>query len=134
MNNTNNPDWTGQVYEILDSPGADVVVDNTGNTNVISQCYNLTLSQGRTILEGVPKKGDNVSLFTLPIHFGKKIIGSHGGNGFPSQDISRFMKVEKQGGFDLNPIIWRKFPLEEINSAIYNVTNGSAVGRVLLEI
>jgi len=45
---------------------------------VIELADDLTHPDGKTILVGVPKKGDNVSIYTLPIHFNKVLTGSHG--------------------------------------------------------
>ena len=39
---------------------ADVVNETTGNSRIIEQAYNLTHPDGKTILVGVPKKGDNI--------------------------------------------------------------------------
>ena len=38
--------------------------------------YSNINSKGRLVLVGVPQFNDEISIFTLPIHFGKKIIGS----------------------------------------------------------
>ena len=55
--------------------------------------YELTDYKGRIILVGVPKSGNNINIFSLPLHFGKTISGSHGGETNPASDIPRYMKL-----------------------------------------
>jgi S-(hydroxymethyl)glutathione dehydrogenase / alcohol dehydrogenase len=132
LNNQNNPDWPQQVLTIIGETGADVVVDNTGNPEVISQCYELTKSKGRTILVGVPAKGKETKLYTLPLHFGKVFTGTHGGNGNPSDDIPRYMQLEELGRLKLKKLFTERFTLEKINHAIERMRSGNLAGRGLV--
>lgn len=134
LNNRNAEDWLAKIRDIVGNSGADVVVDNTGNPNVISQCYELTKDQGRTILVGVPAKGREPQIYTLPLHFGKVLTGSHGGNGNPSEDIPRYMQLEKRGRLQLKPLFTERFTLYQINEAIERMRSGDLVGRALIEI
>ena len=36
---------------------------------------------------------DNISIFSLEMHFGKRLIGSHGGECNPEKDIPRYFKL-----------------------------------------
>lgn len=134
VNNSEESDWKNAIFKIVGSRGADVVIDNTGNTEVISHCYELTKPNGRTILVGVPKKGDNVSLYTLPLHFGKVFTGTHGGDGNPSEDIKRFIFSENKGIIKLQNIITSKFSLEKINVAIDQIIKGNVAGKVIINL
>ena len=66
-------DIADQVTAIVGKAGADVVIDTTGSARVIESAYALTHADGRTILVGVPRKGDNISIYSLPLHFKKDI-------------------------------------------------------------
>ena len=44
-----------------------VFIDNTGSTKIIEGGYGLVSSFGRVVLVGVPKKGQNISIFTFII-------------------------------------------------------------------
>ena len=134
LNNSNEDYLLSKIRDIVGNSGADVVVDNTGNPNVISQCYELTKDQGRTILVGVPAKGNEAQIYTLPLHFGKILTGSHGGNGNPSEDIPRYLQLEKLGKLQLKPLFTERFTLEQINEAIERMRSGDLVGRALVEI
>ncbi len=121
-----------QVRSIIGDSGADVIVDNTGNTSVIKLCYELTASTGKTILVGVPKKHDNINIYSLPLHFEKTITGSHGGESNPSIDIPKYIRLNRHGQLNLNDLISDRFDLENINTAIDGIRNGEIAGRCLI--
>lgn len=109
----------------------DVVIDTTGLSDVIEDAYRLTKPQGRTILVGVPRHDDPITIHSLPLHFGKVLTGSQGGNGVPHEDIQRIAALVRAGKLNLDGLITHEFPLEQINDALDLVRSGTA-GRVLL--
>lgn len=125
-------DADAQIRSIVGALGADVVIDTTGNGRVIERCYALTHPDGKTILVGVPKKGDNISIYSLPLHFKKVLKGSHGGDSEPHIDIPRLIKLHAAGTLILKGLITHRFALNDINKAISVVRSGVA-GRVLLD-
>ena len=122
-----------KINAIVGSQGADIVIDTTGNTKIIEQCYDLTHPDGKTILVGVPKKGNLVSLYTLPLHFKKILKGSHGGSSYPTDDIPRLIRLCGAGKLQLDGLITHSFPLKHINEAIQLVRSGNA-GRVAISL
>ena len=122
-----------EILKILGSQGADVVVDNTGNTDVIALAYELTHPQGRTILVGVPRKDNLISVYSLPLHFGKILTGSHGGESDPSMDIPKYVRLYQAGKLQLEALITNNFSLTEINAAIDKMQQGEITGRCLVE-
>jgi S-(hydroxymethyl)glutathione dehydrogenase / alcohol dehydrogenase len=124
-------DVAAAVKQIVGDAGADVVIDTTGNVRVIEQAYELTHADGKTILVGVPRKGENVSLYTLPLHFKKVLKGSEGGSSEPDVEIPRYVRLMDAGKLNLDGIVTHEFPLDRINEAIDVVRAGDA-GRVLV--
>jgi S-(hydroxymethyl)glutathione dehydrogenase/alcohol dehydrogenase len=120
-----------KIREIVGAGGADVIVDTTGNARVIEEAYNLTHADGRTILVGVPRKGDNASIYTLPLHFKKILKGSHGGSVSPDIEIPRLIKLVGQNKMRLEGLVTHTFPLQQINEAIAALRSGEAA-RVML--
>lgn len=118
--------------KILGSKGADVVVDNTGNPQVIEVGYGLTGSKGRMILVGVLPKGKEVSLNTLPLHFGKTLTGTKGGECRPHLDIPRYVQLSQAGKLTLNELITDRAELKGINGVIDRMRRGEVVGRCLI--
>jgi S-(hydroxymethyl)glutathione dehydrogenase/alcohol dehydrogenase len=119
------------VRAIVGSGGADAVIETTGSARVIEAAYGLTQPRGRTILVGVPRKGDNISIYSLPLHFNKLLRGSEGGDSEPHNDIPRYLRLVQAGKFRLDGLITHEFPLERVNEAIQLVRSGEG-GRVLL--
>lgn len=123
-----------RIREIVGGGGADVTVDNTGSPRVIEAAYALTAPRGKTLLVGVPKMNDKASLYTLPLHFGREITGTKGGESDPSADIPNYVRLWRAGRLELDALITERHPLENINEAIRRMRSGETAGRILLEI
>ena len=100
---------------------------------IIEKGYSLVNSSGRVILVGVPKKGENINIFSLPLHFGKVITGSFGGECNPDIDIKRYLKLVQAKKFNLKNIVTERYRLKEINIAIDRIKSGQSMGRVLID-
>lgn len=124
-------DLDSEIYKIVGSQGPDAVIDTTGIARVIEQAYELTNPDGKTILVGVPRRGDNASLYTLPLHFNKILKGSHGGDSLPQVDIPNYVRLMKAGRLQLDALISHEFCLDQMNAAVSQVQSGDA-RRVLV--
>jgi Zn-dependent alcohol dehydrogenase len=122
------------IQEALAGQPLDVFIDNTGSPAVIEQGYRLTHGQGRVILVGVPRQGNTVNLYTLPLHFGKVLAGSQGGESQPQRDIPRYLRLLQQGRLQLDRFVTARYPLEQINDAISAMRDGATAGRVMLQL
>jgi S-(hydroxymethyl)glutathione dehydrogenase / alcohol dehydrogenase len=131
FNSATTPDYLDKIKAIVGPQGADVVVDTTGNARVIEAAYDLTHPDGRTILVGVPRKGDKASIYTLPLHFKKVLKGSHGGSVAPDVEIPRLARLVHQGRMKLEGLFTHEFPLDNINEALRVFRSGEAA-RVLI--
>lgn len=131
--NANKIDVKTMIVKIAGDQGVDVFIDNTGQPAIIEMGYELTKLQGRVVLVGVPRKGKNISIYSLPLHFGKAISGSHGGEAIPHEDIPRYQRLFDAGLIQLKPLITDYFKLYEINAAIEGMRNGAIAGRCLIK-
>ncbi len=122
-----------EIFKIVGKQGVDVAVDNTGNVRVIEQAYEVTSATGRTVLVGVPKAGEKINIYSLPLHFDKVLTGSHGGESNPTVDIPKYLKLTRSGRLELNKMITHRFKLDEINIAIEKMRQGE-VGRCIISI
>jgi S-(hydroxymethyl)glutathione dehydrogenase / alcohol dehydrogenase len=123
-----------EINKIMNGTSLDVVVDNTGQPDIIELAYEMIHSQGKVILVGVPQKGKNISIYSLPLHFGKKLTGSHGGESNPHIDIPRYIRLYQAGKLQLSELITDYFSLSEINVALDKMRSGEISGRCLIEI
>ena len=132
--NSREVDAENAIHDILQNQGLDCFIDNTGNPKVIELGYRITKAQGRVILVGVPRKGNVTTIYSLPLHFGKRIIGSHGGEAIPQEDIPRYFNLFKNGRIKLRELITERYPLNEINTAIARMRSGQTSGRCLIKL
>lgn len=122
-----------ELADIFASAGPDVFIDNTGHPDVIARGYELVNSKGRVILVGVPRHGANTSLHTLPLHFGKSITGTTGGEAQPHADIPRYMALAAARHINFNDLVTEIAPLTAINDLIGRMCDGRATGRCLVD-
>jgi S-(hydroxymethyl)glutathione dehydrogenase/alcohol dehydrogenase len=122
-----------EIEKILGVNNLDHFIDNTGQPAIIELGYQITKPQGKVTLVGVPRKGNNTNIYSLPLHFGKIISGSQGGEAIPNQDIPRYHNLFNAGRIKLSELITEKFILENINDAIERIKIGKLSGRVLVK-
>ncbi|OSQ50080.1 zinc-binding dehydrogenase [Thalassospira alkalitolerans] len=131
--NARNVNADEEICNILNDRYLDVFLENTGKPENIELGYKITGNKGRVILIGVPRKGDNISIYSLPMHFGKLITGSHGGETIPDQDIPKYMRLFSEGKLHLSELLTETFSLDHINEAILGMRDGSISGRCLIK-
>src|SRR6185437_789223 len=129
--NTTRSDLRDEVRKIVGRAGVDVFVENTGLVNLIEAAYELTGARGKTILVGVPRHDQDITIHSLPLHFGKVLTGCEGGSTNPAVDIPRYLKLYQRGKLKLDRLITHRLPFREINQALDKVRGGE-VGRCVL--
>jgi len=127
----NATDVAEQVQSIIGPAGADVVIDGTGNPEVIERCYRLTHRQGRTVLFGVMHHAERVRLHTLPLHFGRVLTGSEGGQSQPARDIPRYGRMVAEGVFNPADFVSHRGCLEDVNQLIAQMRSGEVIHAVI---
>ena len=130
--NSATTDPTDAILHIVGSEGVDVAVDNTGNPTVIELAYRLTSPRGRTVLVGVPPQDSVAAISTLPLHFEKKLVGSHGGECRPDIDIPRYVRLVRDKRLTFAHLVGKRYSLHEINTAIDDMRTGRLAGRAIV--
>jgi S-(hydroxymethyl)glutathione dehydrogenase/alcohol dehydrogenase len=130
--NAKQQDAEEAINQIAGQHNIDCFIDNTGNPDIINLGYRVTKPQGRVTLVGVPRKGKDISIHSLPLHFGKTISGSHGGESMPHLDIPRYHALHQHNRINLRELVTEILPLEKINVAIERMRSGTLSGRCLL--
>ena len=113
----------------------DVVVDCTGEVDIIEKGLEITAPKGRMILVGLPhgKQNSTIQIHNMRQHFtGKKIIFSEGGSTDPNADIPIYLRMHKAGMLKLNELITHRYPLHKINDALDTLRKGEC-GRCVVE-
>ena len=123
---------SSMIRNIVGDAGADVVIDTTGISRIIETAYEMTHGDGKTVCVGVPRKEDNISIYSLPLHFNKVLTGSHGGDSVPDIEIPRYIRLMQSNKMTLDGLITHEFALEGINDAL-DLFRGGEAGRILLK-
>jgi Zn-dependent alcohol dehydrogenase len=131
--NVEGTDLRVALAELSKGRGFDAVVDTTGVNAVRQAAYEATSDKGMTVFSGVPFAGDRLSIDSFPLHHGRRIVGSHGGDTVPDVDIPRYLDLYRLGKLELDQLISARFPLGEINRAVELVKGGQVCGRCLVE-
>lgn len=110
---------------------ADVVIDGTGQPSVIEKAYNLTGNKGRCVLFGVMAHDKRACLHTLPLHFGKVLTGSEGGQSRPEMDIPRFVRMKLDGRLETTHFVSHRCSLDKVNEAIATMRSGESIHTMI---
>lgn len=120
-----------QLDKIFENKKPEIVFETTGKSKIMEEAYKITPNDGRTVFVGVPDK--NISIYSLPLAFEKKLSVSHGGDTIPHKDIPRYIRLFKNKKLKLDKLITHEFKLSEINKAIKLFRSGKA-GRIVIKI
>jgi len=121
-----------KIIDYLNGSLPDVTIDTTGNRKMIELSIELAKNSGKSVLVGVPRFDEPVSIDTLPFHFGTAVIGSKGGQTIPQRDIPRLIKLIESEKFPLTKVPIEKIRLNEINEALKSLRN-SFNGRFIID-
>ena len=125
--NSATADFVGETLKILGGRAPDVVIDGTGNPQVLEKAFPLTSPTGRCVIFGVMAHDRKLSLNTLPLHFGKVLTGSHGGSSQPAEDIPRYLRMLNNNVFDPRPFVSHRVGLEQVNEGIAKMRSGEVI-------
>jgi 2-desacetyl-2-hydroxyethyl bacteriochlorophyllide A dehydrogenase len=114
----------------------DVIIDTTGNVNVINDNFKYLSDNGRMILVGQPNPNQSLEITNALSFFngrGLSIKATQGGMTNPDKDIPRYISLYKSGLLDVADIVTHRFDLSQINEAFDLLKSGNA-GRIIVEI
>ncbi|MDY6863106.1 MAG: Zn-dependent alcohol dehydrogenase [Thermodesulfobacteriota bacterium] len=119
-----------RILEITNG-GADYTFEFIGNVNVMEQAYNSSRPGGLTVIVGSPPAGEKLSIDPMGLLTEKTIMGTAGGSLRPGIDIPRYVELYMQKKLDLDKLITKSFPLEDINRSFETMEKGE-VGRSVI--
>jgi Zn-dependent alcohol dehydrogenase len=125
--NSAKEDFAEATLRILKQARPDVIVDGTGNPQVLEKAFGLVSPVGRCIGMGVMPHDRKIAINTLPLHLGKTLRGSHGGESLPADDIPRLVRMMKAGVFDPRGFVSHRVALPEVNDAIAQMRSGEVI-------
>jgi Zn-dependent alcohol dehydrogenase len=114
----------------------DVIIDTTGNVGVIGEMSKHLSSNGRMVLVGQPHPEESLFIpngINLFGGKGKIIKATQGGKTNPTEDIPRYIKMNKAGILDIKKAITHIFTLSQINEAFSVLRTGKG-GRIMIKV
>ena len=121
---SNKTDTLEQIARISkDISEPNIAIDTTGNNAAIEIAYEASSSTAKIVLVGVPNLENKVSIYTLPLHFGKILTGSKGGSSIPDIDIPEILSMVDQEKIKEKSFPTVSYDFESINDAINDLRN-----------
>lgn len=121
------------VREITDGLGVDFAFEAIGLKVTIEQSIAMLGNGGAAVMVGMPPDGVKVEIEpTVMTSFEHRVLGCNYGSCNPGIDFPRILGLYQQGRLNLDSMISRRLPLEEINDAFAAMAAGEVVRSVIV--
>ena len=120
----------------MESPSTHLIVETTGNIDVISRAFGKLSNRGRMILLGQPTPGQALVIPEAIEFFkgsGLTVKASQGGATIPQEDIPRYLELLRLNSLNIDNLVTNRYQLSEINEAFETLKSGNA-GRIMINL
>jgi S-(hydroxymethyl)glutathione dehydrogenase/alcohol dehydrogenase len=125
-------DTAARVRDMTDG-GVDYAFEAIGNSKTILQAYESTCRGGVTTVVGMAAEDDAVTINALSLpRTEKTIMGSYYGSARPWVDLPRMVDLYLSGQLQVDSLISRTYPLDDINIAYDALGKGEVARSILL--
>ena len=129
--NANKEDPVKVIKDLTDGKGVDFAFESAGLKVTMEQAYASANNSGVINLVGNPAKNEKIEIDALHLHYGKKLIGGHGGNTTPNIDFDRYINLSLSGKIDLKSFTNEIYQLKDVNRAIDDLKNGKVLRPII---
>jgi S-(hydroxymethyl)glutathione dehydrogenase/alcohol dehydrogenase len=126
-----NEDPVKKIQELTDNKGVDFSFESAGRKETMEQAYQVANNSGLVNLVGNPTNKQKISIDAVQTHYGKRLIGGHGGSVNPSTDFASFINLYMAKKLKLDELITHRYSIEEINDAIMALEEGKVIRAVI---
>jgi len=125
-------DLAARVAEITNG-GADYVFVAVGAKAAVDGAANMLAPNGALVLVGIPASGVTTEIDPVTIaSSNQSILGSKMGGATVDGDIPRLAEAYQNGDLELDALVSRTYPLDQINDAIDSVRAGEARRNIIV--
>jgi S-(hydroxymethyl)glutathione dehydrogenase/alcohol dehydrogenase len=118
--------------ELTAGAGFDYGFEIVGRSDTIKLAYDATRRGGTTIVVGVGKADDMLQLSAFDLFYNEKNLrGSYYGSANIKRDFPRLLSLWRSGALDLDGMITRRLPIEDINEALDAMKSGEVIRQVV---
>lgn len=127
------PDTVAAVRDLTEGRGADYVFVTVGASQAVTQALEMTARGGTVVLVGMPATGATIAIEPANVANDEiRVLGSKMGSSDPHRDIPRILRWYREGKLQLDELVSRTFPLEQINEA-FDAARRAETVRVAIE-
>jgi S-(hydroxymethyl)glutathione dehydrogenase/alcohol dehydrogenase len=131
--NAKKEDPVKKIKELTDGKGVDYAFESAGLKETMEQAYQAACNTGLINLVGNPAHNEKICIDALQTHYGKQLIGSHGGHTRPDVDFARYISLYQAGKLKIDELITHRYKLDDVNDAIDEMLAGH-IGRAIIEL
>ena len=126
-------DVVAKAREITGGIGVDYAFDGAGSQTLVQHCLQASRLGGTTVMVGAPldPRPLEIPIPALFLTWEKKLLGSLLGSCHSHRDIPRFLALWRRGALDLDGMITRRRPIEEINQGLDDLRATRGIRTVL---
>jgi S-(hydroxymethyl)glutathione dehydrogenase/alcohol dehydrogenase len=122
----------GAKNEITAGEGFDYALECVGHPQTIRQTYDLTRRGGTAVIVGVGRLDQQVQFSAFELFYAEKNLkGSMYGSANVRVDFPRLLRLWKYGKLDLEGMITRRMPVDDVNEAFRAMKDGEVIRSVL---
>lgn len=130
--NAKNEDPVDKIKELTNGIGVDFAFESAGLKITMEQAYESASNNGVINLVGNPAHDEKIEIDALKLHYGKKLIGGHGGSSKPEKDFNKYIDLYLRGKLKLNQLISNVYSIEQVNEAIEDLRKGSVRRNIII--
>lgn len=122
----------GAKNEITSGEGFDYTLDCVGHPTTIRSAYDVARRGGTAVVVGVGRMEQKVEFTAFEFFFGDKTLkGSMYGGAQVRVDFDKLLRLWKHGKLDLEGMISRRIPLDDVNDAFRSMEAGEVIRTVI---
>lgn len=119
------PHTVGAIQAMTEGRGADYVFEAIGLPTVQEECLLAARPGGLIVLAGISPMGSGTNLpGAIITRQEKTVTGSYYGTANPARDFPLYAELYRHGLLDLDRLISRTYPLDQINEAYADMLSG----------
>jgi S-(hydroxymethyl)glutathione dehydrogenase/alcohol dehydrogenase len=129
----NEADPVEQVKALTGGRGVDFAFEVIGTPATVAQAFDMARNGGAAVAVGVSRFDESITVPSFPLVLGeKRLLGCVYGSAQVRRDFPRLVDLVEHGRLDLQHMVSRTMPLDDINEAFRAMQAGEVIRSVLV--
>ncbi|MEW5961378.1 MAG: Zn-dependent alcohol dehydrogenase [Chloroflexota bacterium] len=127
------PETNAHIRALTEGRGADYVFEAIGSPAVQEQCLDAARPGGTIVLAGIAPVGSNTNLpGAIITRQEKTVMGTYYGTANTARDFPLYADLYLKGKLDLDRLVSKTYPLDQINQAYADMLSGQVARGVIV--